>query len=187
MSKLYDLNDPRIAQTQVKGDLIVPTSDRIVTRSRAKQSTPRFPSPDAPPPITDFFTLPYKDPDQYTVVPAPLKILKVLIEELLSAQGKLGSAATSAAAAIAADFDAAEDDGDEGWEDDPDTLDLGLGTTKSDLMNLIEGSGRQRDDETQAYLTDFFLRAARDNTAGFKDWYEQLTDQEKSKLNELAS
>ena len=187
LSKLYDLNDPRIAQTQVKGDLIVPASDRIVTRSRAKQSTLRFPSPSDPPPITDFFTLPYKDPDQYTVVPAPLKILKVLIEELLSAQGKLATASASAAAAIAADFDAVEDDGDEGWEDDPDTLDLGLGATKSDLMKLIDGTGRQRDDETQAYLTEFFLRAARDNTAGFKDWYEQLTDEEKSKLNELAS
>ena len=38
LSKLYDLNDARIAQTQVKGDLVVPTSDRIMTRSRAKQS-----------------------------------------------------------------------------------------------------------------------------------------------------
>ena len=38
LSKLYDLNDPLINQTQVKGDLIVPTSDRIMTRSRAKQS-----------------------------------------------------------------------------------------------------------------------------------------------------
>ena len=167
----------------------MPASDRIVTRSQAKLSTPlRFPSPTAPPPITDFLTLPYKDPDQYTIVPAPLKIVKVLIEELLSAQGKLGTASSTAAAAIAADFDAVEDDGDEGWEDDPDTLDLGMGTTKSDLMGYLEGGGRQRDDETQAYLTDFFLRCARDNTAGFKDyWYEQLTDQEKAKLNELAS
>jgi hypothetical protein len=38
LSKLYSLNDARVAQTMVKGDLIVPTSDRIMTRSRAKQS-----------------------------------------------------------------------------------------------------------------------------------------------------
>jgi hypothetical protein len=38
LSKLYSLNDSRVAQTNVKGDLIVPTSDRIMTRSRAKLS-----------------------------------------------------------------------------------------------------------------------------------------------------
>jgi len=165
LSKLYDLNDARIAQTQVKGDLVVPASDRIMTRSRARQN-----------------------PDQYTVIPAPLKMLKVLIEELLSAQGKLGSAAASAAAAVAADFDAEGDDGDEGWEDDPDTVDLSLGATKSELMQYMDGSGnRQRDDETQAYLTEFFLRAARENIAGFQGWYDQLTEDEKAKLNELAA
>lgn len=55
-------------------------------------------------------------------------------------------------------------------------------------MSFIEGSGiRQRDDDTQAYLTEFFVRAARDNIAGFQDWYNLLTEGEKGKLNELAS
>lgn len=36
LSKLYSLNDPRVAQTNVKGDLIVSNSNRIMTRSRAK-------------------------------------------------------------------------------------------------------------------------------------------------------
>jgi importin-9 len=37
LSKMYDLNDPRLAQIQVKGDLMVPMDDgRIMTRSRAK-------------------------------------------------------------------------------------------------------------------------------------------------------
>ena len=187
LSKLYALNDPRIAQTQVKGDLIVPASDKIMTRSRAKQSTPSLYG-GVGVPMTDFLKLPDKDPDQYTIIPAPLKILKVLIEELMSAQGQLGTAASNAAAAIAADFDAIDDDGDEGWEDDPDTVDLSLGATKADLMSFMEsGTNRQRDDETQAYLSEFFLRAARDNTAGFKNWYDQLNDAEKAKLNELAS
>ena len=44
LSKLYDLDDPRLAQIQVKGDLIVPESDRIMTRSRARQSKSFFPS-----------------------------------------------------------------------------------------------------------------------------------------------
>lgn len=39
LSKLYDLKDPRLAQVQVKGDLIPNTDGRIMTRSRAKTST----------------------------------------------------------------------------------------------------------------------------------------------------
>ncbi|CAK7222933.1 hypothetical protein SBRCBS47491_005032 [Sporothrix bragantina] len=193
LSKLYDLNDPLINQTQVKGDLIVPTSDRIMTRSRAKQN-----------------------PDQYTIIPAPLKILKLLIEELTSAQGKSGAAslevggsaaAAAAAEAIGKDADKAagggdasgdkpgdgadddEDDDDSGWEDDDgDLLDLSLGATKNDLFSYLDGGAgrRLRDDETQAYLTEFFLRAAREDTGGFKGWYDQLTPAEQQKLNELA-
>jgi hypothetical protein len=39
LSKLYDLKDPRLAQIQVKGDLVPNTDGRILTRSRAKSST----------------------------------------------------------------------------------------------------------------------------------------------------
>lgn len=126
------------------------------------------------------------DPDQYTVIPASLKILKVLIEELLSASGA-NAAANAAAVAAAAEF-ADEENEDDGWEDEPETLDLSLGGTKADLMSFIEGSGaRQRDDETQAYLTEFFMRAARENVANFQEWYGMLTEEERGKLNELAS
>ncbi len=207
----------------VKGDLIVPTSDRIMTRSRAKQSNTSYSKkiPLVPLPITDFFTVPYKDPDQYTIIPAPLKILKLLIEELVSAQGKSGAASLEAggAAAAAAAAEAVggltsptgdasggdsgpatgggggggddDEDDDSGWEDeDDDFLDLSLGATKNDLISYVEGSAgagsRMRDDETQAYLTEVFLRAALEDTAGFKDWYSQLTAGEQQKLNELA-
>ncbi|KAH9883617.1 armadillo-type protein [Xylariomycetidae sp. FL2044] len=161
LSKLYQLNDARVAQTMVKGDLIVPTSDRIMTRSRTKQT-----------------------PDQYTIIPAPLKILKVLIEELLSASG-VQSAAANAAAAAAAQF-ADDDNDDDGWEDDPDAIDLNLGSTKNDLMGFLEASNmRHRDDETQAYLIEFFVTSARDNVAGFGEWYGQLTEEEKGKLSAM--
>lgn len=46
LSKLFELNDPRVTQTQVKGDMIIPASDRIMTRSRAKQSASFIPIPD---------------------------------------------------------------------------------------------------------------------------------------------
>ncbi|KAG4429736.1 hypothetical protein IFR05_014787 [Cadophora sp. M221] len=162
LSKLFTLNDPRVIQTMVKGDLIIPKSDRIMTRSQAKLN-----------------------PDQFTIIPAPLKILKVLIEELLSASGQ----SNNLTAAAIADF-ADEEADDDGWEDvHTNVLDLGLGGTKAELMAYGEGQGsfmRQRDDETQAYLTEFFIRAGRENLADFNAIYEELSGEEKGKLQELA-
>lgn len=125
----------------------------------------------------------HPDPDRFTVLPANLKIIKVLIEELLSASG-LQNAATAAAAA---EFD--DDNDDDSWEDVPNVLDLGLSSTKQDLMAFGEGRGgfgRDRDDETQAYLTEFFVKAGRENLGGFNELYEVLTPEEKVKLQELA-
>lgn len=206
MSKLYSLNDPRLAQITVKGDLIVGADDgRIKTRSRAKQSMSLNPCGallgvlDANSELSELIregvgedkeankanTPP--DPDQYTLVPATLKIVKVLIEELLSASGA-GAAASAASAAMAANADFDSDEDDDGWEDEDDILDLSLGATKADLMSFVEAGGqRQRDDETQAYLTDFFIRCARENVANFQEWYNMLSDDEKAKLNEVAN
>ncbi|KAL2208576.1 ARM repeat-containing protein [Sarocladium strictum] len=162
LSKLYSLNDSRISQIMVKGDLIVAQDDgRIKTRSRAKQN-----------------------PDQYTIIPASLKIIKVLVEEMVSASGARAASSAAAMAVAAAEF---EDDGDDNWEDDDDILDLSLGSTKADLMSFMEGGQRQRDDETQAYLTEFFMRAARENIGNFQELYNNLTEEEKTKLNELAN
>ena len=176
-----------MAQTQVRGDLIIVQSDRILTRSRSKQSECN--SCDEKVYLLPNFAANFRpDPDQYTIIPASLKILKVLIEDLLSASG-VNAAANLASAAANEFHDAEDDDGDEGWEDAPDdTLDLSLASTKNDLMGWLDGNSQKaRDDETQAYLTEFFLRAARENIAGFQDWFAMLTDDEKAKLQELAA
>lgn len=194
LSKLYSLNDPRLAQCQVKGDLIINANDsgRIMTRSRARESEYHPPPRQraADPALTPSIS---PDPDQYTIIPATLKILKVLIEELLSASGTQAASQAAAAAAALAAADGDADGGDEadgeGWEDAPDDfVDLSLGRNKAGLMGLFsaEANARMRDDETQAYLTDFFLRAARDNTADFEYWYGLLGPEEQGKLNELA-
>lgn len=200
LSKLYSLNDPRLAQITVKGDLIVGADDGMIkTRSRAKQSM-YSDSQNIPNTASVLGRLEFEynrggrgtnsstnpsDPDQYTIIPAPLKIVKVLIEELLSASG-IRAAANAASAAIAnAEFD--DDNDDDGWEDDEDTLDLSLGTTKADLMSFVEGGQRQRDDETQAYLTEFFIGCGRENVSNFQEWYNMLTEEEQTKLNELAN
>lgn len=195
LSKLYSLNDQRLAQISVKGDLIVGNDGgQIKTRSRSKQSMSAIPAllnnPDVSLGALDKDTETdisnqTTDPDQYTMVPAPLKIVKLLIDELLSASGARLASHTASAALANADLDS--DDDDEGWEDDDDTLDMGLASTKADFMSFIDGPGRrQPDDETQSLLTEFFLSCGRENSAGFQDWYNMLNQEEQTKLNELA-
>ena len=106
-----------------------------------------------------------------------------MIEELVSASGQHTAAQ---AAAAAAEF--GDDDEDEGsWEDVPSILDLGLGSTKAELMAYGEGNFvRQRDDETQAYLSEFFLKAGQENVAGFNELYGALSDEEKVKLSTVG-
>lgn len=127
LSKLYDLGDARLAQIQVKGDLIVnpATQGRIMTRSRARNSMIDQPLYQDPMKLTS------EDPDQFTAVPATLKIVKVLIEELQAAGGAVRPQLSPAE--LEKLEEEASDDGD--WEDDPDVFDLGLGTTKQGSYN----------------------------------------------------
>ena len=104
----------------VKGDLIITQNDRIMTRSRARQSRHSTIS------YSRSTLTWHTDPDQYTIIHAPLKIIKVLVEELLSASGTARPMNPSASAAELDEEDSDDDD----WEDDPDVLDLGMGTTK---------------------------------------------------------
>ncbi|KAF2472067.1 ARM repeat-containing protein [Lindgomyces ingoldianus] len=163
LSKLYDLKDPRLSHIQVKGDLIVPQDGRIMTRSRARAN-----------------------PDQYTVVPSPLKILKVLIVELSGASGSNRQIDAAAAAAAAEFADEGSDDGD--WEDEPNPFeDLSSAMSKEQLMafaNDEPGMSRQQDNETQAFLVDFFGRAAQ--TEGFREEYEALTLEEQQRLRDMS-
>lgn len=177
LSKLYSLNDERVAQIMVKGDLIIPESSRIMTRSKTKKSKTTLLQETFQRSLTESV-----DPDRYTIIPAPLKIIKVLIEELLSASGRQPEASASAT------FEDA-DDGEDGWEDLNPVLDLGLGGTKEELMEWSEGMGkftRQPDDETQTYLIEFFLKAMQQNSAEFSALYPSLTQEEKNKLQEVA-
>jgi hypothetical protein len=91
LCRLYHLNDPRLSQTMVQGDLIIPETTRILTRSRAREN-----------------------PDQYTTVSVPLKIVKLLIQELGPSAGET-SAMNSKYPYKPADDDAGS--GDDEWED----------------------------------------------------------------------
>lgn len=87
-------------------------------------------------------------------------------------------------------LDEAESDDDE-WEDIPgNTLDLSLGVTKQELMAFGEGGTegvfgvRQRDDETQAFLSEFFREAS--TQPAFQEIFASLTADEQSKLQSLS-
>lgn len=163
MCNLYNLSDPRLDQVHVKGDLIVNpnTSGRIMTRSRARQN-----------------------PDQYTIIPASLKIVKVLVEELIAASGARQSQLDAAAAAEVEDEDS---DGGDDWEDeDNGFLDLGAGITKEQLMAYAAEDGpmgRGRDDETQGYLVRFFTEQA--SRPEFAAVFNALTPDEQDKLRSM--
>jgi importin-9 len=204
LSKLYTLNDDRLAQIMVKGDLIMPTSDRIMTRSRARASKqglfhllPTY-AGSIGQSVFSYGSFDYrlykehlahtngKDPETYTSIPVPLKIIKVLIVELASASGE--NNAFAAAAAAEALEDEGEDDGD--WEDEPSgTLDLTSPAMRENLMAYGEGEGfssRQGDDETQAYLVNFFGEVSRDQNLRFQEVFATLTPAEQTKLHQLG-
>ncbi|KAI9035621.1 putative importin beta-5 subunit [Aspergillus affinis] len=163
LATLYNLEDPRLAQVQAKGDLIIQDTGRIKTRSQTRNN-----------------------PDQYTAVSAPLKIVKVLVEELAAAAGSKEIDAATAAA-----LEEEDSDEDDEWEDLPaNTLDLNLGVTKQELMAFGEGGSegvfgvRKRDDETQAFLLDFFRNASA--KAEFQQLFAALTPAEQEKLQSLG-
>lgn len=54
-------------------------------------------------------------------------------------------------------------------------------------MGFLDGPAREKDDETQAYLTEFFMKAAQENLGNFQEWYNMLSEDEKAKLNQLAN
>lgn len=164
LSKLYSLDDPRIRQTGVKGDLIVQESSRIKTRSQAKAN-----------------------PDTWTTIPADLKILKVLADELTNAPSNRFN---PSAAAAALDSEGSED-GDE-WEDvavgSTGVLDLGLGMTKQELMAYDDEesltTSRQIDDETSDYLMGWFREQAQ--KPEFGEMFAALNADEKERLQKVG-
>lgn len=171
LTKLYDLDDERIRHVTAKGELIVQDTGRIKTRSRAKAN-----------------------PDQWTSVPADLKILKLLIEELTNTSSNLTNSAAAASGA-AGDLDTDSDDDADEWEDvgasgNKGVMDLGLGMTKQDLMAYDDEdsqggpSSRQRDDETNEYLVSWFRQQGQ--KPRFAELFAALNDDERTQLQAIG-
>ena len=105
LTRLFELGDPRLNVIQCKGDMIVTAenSGRIMTRSRAKAA------PQA---------------EQYASVPVPVKIVKLLIDELASATAAINPSTPGLSKITSATDGTGEDSGGSDWEDD-------LGKSKS--------------------------------------------------------
>ena len=178
LTNIYKLHDERLANIQTKGDLVVPNTSRIKTRSQAK-----------------------KEPDQYSVIPVPLKLTKVLIQEL----SQLSPRSPGLSLHKGFGNDGSDDEEDE-WEDEPTIMDLAAPHTRqgqyhegrariecsltlstiAGLMGLMDESQwttRLTDDETQRYLVEFFNQISTE--PGFQDMYNSLNDTEKEKLQKM--
>ncbi|KAI9144991.1 armadillo-type protein [Paraphysoderma sedebokerense] len=171
--ELFRSGHSNLNSIMVKGDLIVPNSGRILTRSRSKNT-----------------------PDQFTVIPFPAKILKLLYNDLVQnieqqqpqeLQGLDESTGN----------DLSEFDGDsDGWED------LEEEKTPMDEYNYLSGfidAGEELDDDigddpdvladplyqtkTSTLLLDFFKSALPANINAVNGYIDQFfKDEEKKTL-----
>lgn len=114
LANIYNLHDERLSKIQVQGDLIMPKDDRIRTRSRAKAA-----------------------PDQYTIIPASLKLIKVLVAELANAPSPVRPNMSNGTSKVEEGSD------DDEWEDEPETLDLSAPSTRARTSTMSPLLGRE--------------------------------------------
>lgn len=153
--KIYMLKDSRIENMMVNGDIIPYTGEKIITRSMSQNM-----------------------PTNYTQVPAPYKIIKLLIGELAfqneqpeedeDGEGLHGEGGG---------------DGEEDWED---MADIGI-PSYDRLRSYVEDDERpvkNIDDRLNKMLQGFFVECVAENWGGFQRYYDMLSDQDKKTLTE---
>lgn len=158
LARIFTLNDPRVNLITVNGDIIPYQGDVIRTRSMTKAM-----------------------PDQYTQIPAPLKIVKLLIGEL-EFQCQQPNADD-----YMPDVEVYEDDGDDGWEDMDDIGVPNYEKLKSYVDSDNEDNdveGQNGDDSLLKILVQFFKECISKNLNDFRSYYELLNDEEKKTITE---
>ncbi|KAF9279348.1 hypothetical protein BGZ88_012798 [Linnemannia elongata] len=171
LTKIYMSGDARVANVQVNGDLIVPKSTRIVTRSRAKNT-----------------------PDQFTITTVPVKIIRLLSTDLTN---KIEEEEDQAAESDYDDEDGEDDWEDEddgrGGKDQFSFL--------SDVLDAhgLDMDGEEDEEEVDPdiladpiyqmnmknYLVDFFRQCVQQNSPSFVQSVGELSDVEKRTLSSL--
>ncbi|KAI9592385.1 armadillo-type protein [Syncephalis fuscata] len=170
--------DDRLSQVQLKGDLMPSTDGRIVTRSRSKSH-----------------------PDQYTVVPAPVKIMKLLLAEL-----QTDEAPRPTGSVIGSDNEEEDEDEEGEWEDLEEEMGPSfdfisdLLTSTGDDLNVNNEDDEDEDDGVDAverrkdpvyimnikeHLIGLFKSFAQSNPVVLTDMAQRLTPQEQSLLQSI--
>ncbi|AMD22662.1 HHL108Wp [Eremothecium sinecaudum] len=173
LSKIFFLDDPRVASIIVNGDLLPHDNDLIVTRSMAKKMT-----------------------DKYTQISVHEKIVKLFVSEL-SFQNKPSKAFDDLADRVKlapgehTNQTPKNDEDDDEWEDMDDILDY------NKLQEYIGDSDIDDDDDelpvTQEIketvpelLKQFFKDAISQNISDFYNIYNRLSDKDKKLLAEIV-
>ncbi|CEP15960.1 hypothetical protein [Parasitella parasitica] len=165
LSKIFLSSDPRLQTITVKGEIVVNPNAGIITRSRSK-----------------------RNPDQYTAISLPAKIIKLLVSDATNA--------FMSEQAPAEDAESVEDDGGD-WED----VDDEPFASRDDINLLSEliGNMEENDDEEnnpdlkndpiyqtdmKAYLSDFFRNCQAHDINSFHEICQtQLSQEEKLTLD----
>ncbi|KAG0261216.1 hypothetical protein BG011_001257 [Mortierella polycephala] len=171
LTKIFMSADPRVYAVQVNGDLIVPQSSRIVTRSLARNT-----------------------PDQFTITTVPVKIIRLLATDLTSKVEE-----EEDEQAVLSDDD--DEDGEDDWEDDEDQKTKDKFSFLSDILDShgLDGEGEEDEEEVDPdvltdpiyqmnmknYLVDFFRQCAQQNSAPFAQGATEMGDVEKRTLSSL--
>ncbi|GAN01450.1 importin-9 [Mucor ambiguus] len=161
LSKVFLSSDPRLQNITVKGEIVVNPNAGIVTRSRAK-----------------------RNPDQYTAIPLPAKIIKLLVSDTTNAY--------MSEQAPAEDAESVEDDGGD-WEDVDDEPfasrnDINL---LSEMLGNIEDNDDEEDNpdlkndpiyqtDMKVYLADFFRNCHTHNINNFNEICQTQLSQEEN-------
>lgn len=153
LGKLFSLGDERIESMIVNGDIIPYQGDVIRTRSMARSM-----------------------PDEYTKIPAALKILKLFVSEL-------NFQCQQPDADDYLPLDGNEGDDDEGWEDMDDIGVPNYEKLKS-YVDEEEEEGLNADEDLKNILILFFKECLSKNLGHFQTFYEMLDDDEKKIVTE---
>lgn len=172
LSHLYFLNDPRLADMTVNGDIIPYQGEQIITRSKAKDM-----------------------PDKYTQISIYAKITKLFVAEL-SFQDRQQDPERFITGDLEKGTANRENDGEENadeWEDVEDVLDY------EKLQEYVDDSDEYGSEEEPSgdipigfnlkqsiteLLVEFFKEAAAKNASGFQGIYDSLSKNEKTVLSE---
>lgn len=153
LGKIFYLNDPSVANLITDGDLIPYDGDKIITRSMSKSM-----------------------PERYTQIPAPLKIIKLLVAEL-----GFQSQQPDPNDYIPAEND--DNNGDDEWED-MDTIGVPNYDKLKSYVDSDDEDHGTADLSIRDMLVLFFKECAGKNAGDFEKYYGLLGDDEKRVITE---